>query len=190
MVLVSDRRDCFSKAFSLHAEYLFQPDKYYDKSYDAGDASIQCTRKVEAFKLFLFLKAHGLRDIEHIVDNVFDKARYFEDQVSVRPNFRLLFPHSEGNNICFYFIPDAYLSSPDSITPDEHLKIVTELKRRMMESGTMMVAYQTIEEKHIPACFRLTISALPIYSEEDIRFIIESFENLGKDIVVGDKCDA
>lgn len=39
------------------ADYLFQPDKVYDVSYDTGDKSIQCGRHVDAFKLWLMWKA-------------------------------------------------------------------------------------------------------------------------------------
>jgi len=183
MILVNDKKDCFTQALSLNAAYLFQAEKYYDKEYDAGDDSIQCTRKVEAFKLFLYLKAHGTKRLEKLVDNVFELARYFEDSIRNRPNWRLLFPCSESNNICFFFIPDAHLhQSTEQITPEQHSKLVNELKRRMLESGTMMIAYQTIPEKRIPACFRLTISALPQYTKEDIDFVIRNFELLGKNI--------
>uniref|UniRef100_A0A8C2L250 Zgc:163121 n=1 Tax=Cyprinus carpio TaxID=7962 RepID=A0A8C2L250_CYPCA len=41
----------------LCAEYLFQPDKHYDVSYDTGDKSIQCGRHVDVFKLWLMWKA-------------------------------------------------------------------------------------------------------------------------------------
>jgi len=41
----------------LCAEYLFQPDKPYDVTYDTGDKSIQCGRHVDIFKLWLMWKA-------------------------------------------------------------------------------------------------------------------------------------
>lgn len=46
-----------TQANSLNAEYLFQNDKYYDASYDSGDKSIQCGRKVDSLKLTLALLA-------------------------------------------------------------------------------------------------------------------------------------
>ncbi|MBN3313123.1 DCE1 decarboxylase, partial [Atractosteus spatula] len=41
----------------LCAEYLFQPDKHYDVSYDTGDKAIQCGRHVDVFKFWLMWKA-------------------------------------------------------------------------------------------------------------------------------------
>lgn len=179
-----NKKNLLDEALNLQAEYLFQESKFYDKEYDLGDKSIQCTRKIEAFKLFLFLKAHGATEIEQAIDNVFDMARYFEKQISTRPNFRLLFPKHDSNNVCFYFIPDKYKNI--TITPSLATKITTELKRRMTESGTMMVSYQTIEVKKITSCFRLTISALPIYTKTDMDYFINEFERLGVDISFDD----
>ena len=61
---------------SLKAEYIFQSDKYYDDSYDTGDKSIQCGRKVDSLKLWLMLQAYGDRGMEQAVDNVFEMAKY------------------------------------------------------------------------------------------------------------------
>ena len=43
---------------SANATYLFQQDKFYDVSYDTGDKSVQCGRKVDAFKLWFMLKVY------------------------------------------------------------------------------------------------------------------------------------
>lgn len=39
------------------ADYLFQPDKQYDVTYDTGDKAIQCGRHVDIFKFWLMWKA-------------------------------------------------------------------------------------------------------------------------------------
>ena len=44
-------------ALSLHASYLFQKDKLlYDTAWDTGDASLQCGRLNDAFKIWLMWK--------------------------------------------------------------------------------------------------------------------------------------
>ena len=42
-----------AEAHSAKARYLFQQDKAYDVSYDTGDKSIQCGRKVDSLKLWV-----------------------------------------------------------------------------------------------------------------------------------------
>ena len=72
-------------------------DKFYDVSYDTGDKSVQCGRKVDAFKLWFMLKVwllHGLKIftmiplqargedyMEDIVDNTFAMTDYLEELV-------------------------------------------------------------------------------------------------------------
>jgi len=42
-------------AHSANAKYLFQQDKIYDTTYDTGDKSIQCGRKIDAFRFWVSL---------------------------------------------------------------------------------------------------------------------------------------
>ena len=41
----------------MAADYLFQPDKHYDVSYDTGDKVIQCGRHNDIFKFWLMWRA-------------------------------------------------------------------------------------------------------------------------------------
>ena len=60
---------------SANARYLFQQDKFYDVSYDTGDKSVQCGRKVDVFKLWLMWKAKGNLGFEKKIDTAFENAR-------------------------------------------------------------------------------------------------------------------
>ncbi len=42
------------EANSASATYLFQQDKFYDVTYDTGDKSLQCGRKIDGFKVNTF----------------------------------------------------------------------------------------------------------------------------------------
>lgn len=46
MILINEK-GLLHQANSAAAKYLFQQDKFYDVSYDTGDKSMQCGRKVE-----------------------------------------------------------------------------------------------------------------------------------------------
>ena len=69
---------------SANATYLFQQDKFYDVSYDTGDKSVQCGRKVDAFKFWFQLKARGEGYMEEMVDNAFNMADYLTELVRSR----------------------------------------------------------------------------------------------------------
>ena len=64
------------KAHSANASYLFQQDKFYDVSYDTGDKSIQCGRKVDVLKVWMMWKAKGHIGFQAKIDNAFDMAGY------------------------------------------------------------------------------------------------------------------
>ena len=74
-LLFCGTQDILHQCNSASASYLFQVDKYYDIRYDTGDKSIQCGRKVDAFKVWLMWKAHGNHGLESMVDNAFDCCR-------------------------------------------------------------------------------------------------------------------
>lgn len=50
---VSLQPGLLAEAHCTRAKYLFQQDKVYDCSYDTGDKSIQCGRKIDAFKFWV-----------------------------------------------------------------------------------------------------------------------------------------
>lgn len=56
-ILLVKNKGILYQCHSQGAEYLFQRDKYYDKSYDPGDKYLQCGRKCDVFKFWLMWKA-------------------------------------------------------------------------------------------------------------------------------------
>ena len=62
------------QAHSANASYLFQQDKFYDVSYDTGDKSLQCGRKVDVLKVWMMWKAKGHIGFEAKIDNAFEMA--------------------------------------------------------------------------------------------------------------------
>jgi len=49
---------------SASATYLFQQDKFYDVTWDTGDKSVQCGRKVDGFKTWFMVRARGEDDMK------------------------------------------------------------------------------------------------------------------------------
>lgn len=90
---------------AANAKYLFQQDKFYDVSYDTGDKSVQCSRKVDAFKFWLMFKVRGESGFAELVSNVMHQAEYLASQITQRDGFRLIMPHFQYTNVCFWYIP-------------------------------------------------------------------------------------
>ena len=58
-------------------------------------------------------------------------------------------------------------------------KIAPQIKKRMMIKGSLMVGYQPLDDK--PNFFRAIVSN-QASTEEDILFMLDEIENLGKDL--------
>lgn len=99
---------------SANATYLFQQDKFYDLSYDTGDKSIQCGRKVDAFKFWLMYKSRGNLGFEKLIDNAFDCAQYLIKLILQHEGFRLIMPKFQYTNVCFWYIPKRLRNSEEN----------------------------------------------------------------------------
>ncbi|OXA56331.1 Glutamate decarboxylase [Folsomia candida] len=166
---------------STHAAYLFQPDKHYDVRYDTGDKVIQCGRRNDIYKLWLKWRAHGTSGLEKAIDHMMGVTEYMVACLKSHPDkFYLIVEEPECTNVCFWYIPERYRNQPHSAEKQEILgKVTLQLKRRMMEKGTLMISYQP--QGKIPNFFRNIISN-PAVQKDDIDFLIDELDRLGRDL--------
>ena len=84
-------------------------------------------------------------------------------------------------NICFWYVPESLQNmDKNSIEYKQRLhQIAPKIKERMMVKGSLMVGYQPLDEK--PNFFRAIISNAAT-KEEDVIFMLDEIENLGRDL--------
>ncbi|XP_042208142.1 cysteine sulfinic acid decarboxylase-like isoform X2 [Homarus americanus] len=171
------------EANSASASYLFQQDKFYDTSYDTGDKSFQCGRKVDAFKLYLVMSLHGLDELERRVDAAFSASRYLYDQVLARPGFRPVLDRCQCTNTCFWYIPPSLRGQPETQEWWEKLsKVAPELKTRMIKAGSMMIGYQPVKEKGLVNFVRMINTCVPAPTNQHMEQVLDQLEALGADL--------
>ncbi|XP_030629393.1 glutamate decarboxylase 1 [Chanos chanos] len=165
----------------LNAEYLFQPDKQYDVSYDTGDKSIQCGRHVDVFKLWLMWKAKGSEGFGAQVNHCLENAEYLYCKIKSRPDFELVFNSKpEHSNVCFWYLPHSLRSMSPGPERDRRLHAVApKIKARMMEGGQTMVGYQPLGDK---ANFFRCVFSNPATQREDVDFLLNEIARLGHDL--------
>ena len=165
-------------AHGSKASYLFQPDKFYDTSFDSGDKHIQCGRRADVLKFWFMWKAKGTRGLEKHVDRVFELARYFTNYIRHREGFKLML-EPECTNVCFWYVP----LSKRHLQGDELSKALQKIgpvvKERMMKKGSMLITYQPLCE--LPNFFRLVLQNSGL-TEADMRFFAEEIERLAVDL--------
>ncbi|XP_010868557.1 cysteine sulfinic acid decarboxylase [Esox lucius] len=178
-ILLKDTTDLLKHCHCADATYLFQQDKFYDKSLDTGDKSIQCGRKVDCLKLWLMWKAVGSKGLEGRVDRAFAHVRYLVEEMKRREGFQLIW-EPEFVNVCFWFIPPSLRGDENSPDYQDRLsKVAPTIKERMMKQGTMMVGYQPHGGR--VNFFRMIVIS-PQVSHEDMTFFLDEIERLGKDL--------
>jgi L-2,4-diaminobutyrate decarboxylase len=106
-------------AFSQEASYLFNSGA---RDFDLGLRTLECTKRMLAYKLWLTFKVHGAEAIGDLVAGVHDRAKEFADLLLSAPDFELYLP-PESNIVCFRYRP------LDRILSDEQLDVLQESVR-------------------------------------------------------------
>lgn len=182
MFLIKEKgllHECNSSA----AHYLFQQDKFYDVSYDTGDKSIQCGRKVDVFKFWLMLKARGLSGFEQLIDNSINITKYLTNALSTRSGFRLTQSNEfQYTNVCFWYIPKCMRGQDETAAWWQQLYTVAPtIKERMIKRGSMMIGYCPLPSKNQGNFFRMTLACFPPAKEDVVDFLIDEIERLGEE---------
>ncbi|KAK3106415.1 hypothetical protein FSP39_019518 [Pinctada imbricata] len=181
-ILLVKEKGLLEQANQFRAEYLFQPDKHYDTAFDIGDKTVQCGRKVDVLKLWTMWKARGDVGMAEQIDKAFENAQYLTDRLRSTEGFRLVIPEFQCTNISFWYIPPRLRGQPETTEWWEQIsKVAPQIKKRMMENGSMMIGYNPLTPKGFVNFFRVIITN-PMSTHADMDFILEEMERLGKDL--------
>ncbi|XP_072389098.1 cysteine sulfinic acid decarboxylase-like [Diabrotica undecimpunctata] len=175
LLLVRDT-DILYQCFSRGAEYLFQKDKHYDRSFDLGDKYLQCGRKCDVFKFWFMWKAKGSSGFANHIDTLMDIAEYFEEQVNNRSEF-LLVSKRQYMNVCFWYLP-RYLRGKSNIFENiaQLQKVAPQIRALMIQHGSVMLGYQPL--KGLPNFFRF-VSQNSALTRKDVDFILDHIQEIG-----------
>ncbi|EEB15302.1 Cysteine sulfinic acid decarboxylase, putative [Pediculus humanus corporis] len=182
-IFLTKHKEILHECNSASATYLFQQDKFYDVSYDTGDKSVQCGRKVDCFKLWLMWKARGDTGFEKLVDQAMECSRYFKDKITNRPGFQLVLPEFECTNVCFWYIP-VRLRNMEQTDEwwNELEKVAPKIKEQLTYAGSLMIGYQPLNHKNFKNFFRMVITCHPIRTYQHMDYVIEQIELWGEKI--------
>ena len=112
-----------------NADYIFHESDTSD--WDSGPSSLQCGRRIDAFKVWLMWKALGDSGLEDLVDTLFTKAQAAREMITKHSELELIY---EGKmlNICFRF---KTAQDPDAL--------VIKVRKKLLEEGNHFVNYST-----------------------------------------------
>lgn len=172
---------------SCSADYLFQQDKFYDNSYDTGDKSLSCGRKIDSFKFWLIWKKRGVTGFEVLMENAFSMSEYLHTQISKRKDFHLILDDIEYTNVCFYFFRNAANDNhKEPVKAEKCWHCISQLtlciKEQLTMNGNLMISYNPLTQMNIGYFFRMVVTAHPKATKESMEFVLNEIENIGKSI--------
>mmetsp|Transcript_20924 Transcript_20924/g.64388 ORF Transcript_20924/g.64388 Transcript_20924/m.64388 type:complete len:515 (-) Transcript_20924:42-1586(-) len=125
---------------AAEAPYLFQPDKA-NTDLDAGDRTIMCGRRPDAFKLWLMWKAIGDVGMAHRVQRCLELAAHVRKRVveATDGSLELVFGGGDFANVLFRAVPPKLREHRD---PEALGRVAPLVKKRMQERGDALVGFQ------------------------------------------------
>jgi glutamate/tyrosine decarboxylase-like PLP-dependent enzyme len=168
---------------AMGADYLFH--EYEEKNYDVGDLTLNCGRRVDAFKLWCAWKVHGRVGLEERVDHAFACARYCDRRVRESNGVLEMAHHPQSLNVCFWYVPPRFRNQPRSAERDAVLDRITERIRRQIQlDGKVLTNFADVPG--VPHFFR-HITCNPGASWEDHEAVLQEIIRIGDEIASHEK---
>ncbi|HEX6964214.1 MAG TPA: pyridoxal-dependent decarboxylase [Gemmatimonadaceae bacterium] len=164
MLLVRDERD-LERAFLQHAPYLFHSAGEGARTVDQGVRSFLCSRRVDAFKVWVAIQRYGARGFAALYDHLCDLARTLYDEIGTREEFeRVHVP--ESNILCFRWVGDG------AIAPAELDTANRELRERYNRSGRGWITTTVLDGRRV---LRVTLMN-PRTRPEHLRRLLDGLQ--------------
>jgi len=160
VVLVRNEGD-LDGAFSQRAPYLFHGAQG-ERVWDQGTRSFLCSRRADAFKLWVALQRYGADGIGQIYDHLCDTALAMWSAIQERSDFVALH-EPESNILCFRWLGDGRQS-------DEALDTANrELRERYNRSGEGWITATNLDGRRV---LRVTVMN-PRTTASDMRDVLD-----------------
>ncbi len=172
-VLLRDERR-LEAAFLQQAPYLFHGSGTAERRWDQGTRSAQCSRRMDALKLWVALQRYGADGIGALFDRLCDVAHAMHDEVARRPELEALH-EPECNILCFRWVGDR---SADEARLDA---VNRELRERYNASGHGWITATDLDGRRV---LRVTIMN-PRTTPERCREVVDALVATGAEIGAG-----
>jgi L-2,4-diaminobutyrate decarboxylase len=170
VVLVRDEAD-LEAAFSQRAPYLFHAG-HGERRWDQGLRSFTCSRRIDAFKVWVALQRHGASGIAAIYEHLCDNARTLHSLIASRTDLVALH-EPESNILCFRFVGDGALG-------DDRLDAVNlQTRERYNRAGTGWITTTMLGGRRV---LRVTLMN-PRTSAEDLERAVEELAGIARRVV-------
>jgi L-2,4-diaminobutyrate decarboxylase len=170
MLLVRHEHELQS-AFTQRAPYLFHAAEG-ERIWDQGTRSFMCSRRVDAFKVWVALQRYGADGLGQLYDRLCDTTRYMWGAIQERSDFETMH-EPECNILCFRYLGDRTLGDAKL---DE---LNRELRDRYNRSGEGWITATNLDGRPV---LRVTIMN-PRTSTADVDDVLGGLATLGGEMI-------
>jgi L-2,4-diaminobutyrate decarboxylase len=158
-------------AFSQRAPYIFHSADG-ERTWDQGTLSFLCSRRVDAFKLWVALQRYGADGLGEIYDRLCDTTRYMWGALQQRPEFEVMH-EPECNILCFRYV------GTGSHADDTLDRLNRELRDRYNLSGEGWITGTNLDGRRV---LRVTIMN-PRTTTADVDDVLGSLATIGSEMI-------
>ena len=169
VVLVRDERD-LDAAFAQRAPYLFHGVEG-ERSFDQGKRSFQCSRRVDALKVWVALQRYGAEGLGALYDHLCATARTLHDAIGRQPGFEALH-EPEANILCFRYVGDR------SLDPERLDALNLRLREDFNRSGEGWITTTVLGGRRV---LRVTVMN-PRTRTADVEKVLEGLGRMGAEL--------
>jgi len=171
-VFVRERRH-LDAAFQQSAPYLFHPRPGEERSYDSGRRTLQCSRRADAFKVWVALRHYGLRYFGELQERTVDATSLLYQKLSQTTDFEPMH-RPESNILCFRHLPERVRGR----SPEEIDAFQGTLRERYNASGKGWITATVLEGRRV---LRVTLIN-PRTEEEHLDRLIAGLREVGEGV--------
>ena len=169
VVLVRDEAD-LEAAFSQRAPYLFHAGDG-ERKWDQGVRSFTCSRRIDAFKVWVAIQRHGAAAFGTLYDHLCDTTTTLFEILRARPDVATLH-EPQANILCFRYVGDRSRN-------DEGLDALNlELRTRYNRGGDGWITTTVLGGRRV---LRVTLMN-PRTTAADVARVVDGLARLGADL--------
>jgi L-2,4-diaminobutyrate decarboxylase len=162
-ILVRDRRH-LDAAFQQSAPYLFHPRPGEERSRDIGRRTLQCSKRMDALKLWVSLRHHGLGHFAALQERTVDNAWTLHHLLTDAPDFEPAH-EPESNILCFRYLPASHAGASPAALDD----LQREVRERYNASGRGWITATMLDGRRV---LRVTLMN-PLTGPEHLERLLE-----------------
>jgi L-2,4-diaminobutyrate decarboxylase len=168
-VFVRERR-YLDAAFQQSAPYLFHAQPGEARSSDLGKRTLQCSRRLDALKLWVCLQHYGANYFADLIEHTVRTTQCLHEKLLAAPDFEPMHV-PEGNILCFRYVPER-IPETDQLAID---MLQGDVRERYNRSGRGWITTTVLNERRV---LRVTLIN-PHTGEEHLDALLRGLREVG-----------